>query len=53
MPKKPRRHHHNVYVIELDSRVLRSRKFLAANPGRDPAKPCVYVGMTGLSPAER
>lgn len=26
---------------------------LAANPGRDPQKPCVYVGMSGLSPEER
>ena len=25
----------------------------ADNPKRDPKKPCVYVGMTGLSPEER
>jgi len=25
----------------------------AENPRRDPTKPCVYVGMTGLNPAER
>ncbi len=25
----------------------------AANPNRDPGKPCVYVGMTGLTPEER
>ena len=25
----------------------------AENPRRDPTKPCVYVGMTGLDPAER
>ena len=24
-----------------------------ANPHRDPKKPCVYVGMTGLIPEER
>jgi hypothetical protein len=51
--KKPAAHHHNVYVIELDPTVLKDRKFRAANPGRDPAKPCLYVGATGLSPYER
>lgn len=45
--------HHNVYVVELDARVLRDRRFRAANPGHDPAKPCFYVGATGLSPYER
>ncbi len=25
----------------------------AENPGHDPKKPCVYVGMTGLTPEER
>lgn len=29
------------------------RALRAANPNRDPAKPCVYVGMTGLSPEQR
>ena len=48
------RHHHHVYVIELDAAVWKaSAKFRHANPARDPAKPCVYVGMTGLSPEER
>ena len=28
-------------------------KFRRANPARDAAKPCVYVGMTGLTPEER
>ncbi|MSQ54801.1 MAG: hypothetical protein EXR31_05475 [Betaproteobacteria bacterium] len=52
--KKPgRRHHYNVYVIELDPVVLNSRRFLKANPERDMLKPCVYVGMTGLTPEER
>lgn len=31
----------------------RQAKIRAANPDRDPAKPCVYVGMTGLDPQER
>ena len=46
-----------VYVIELNSSVLeggkKSRAFLEANPSRDPDKPCLYVGRTGLSPEER
>jgi len=46
-------HHHNVYVVLLDGAVGRFRKVKAANPLRDPAKPSVYVGMSGLSPEER
>ena len=46
-------HHHNVYVVELSKSVLSEPRFRKANPGIDPAKPCVYVGMTGLSPGER
>jgi hypothetical protein len=45
--------HHSVYVVELNELVLRKRKFLNANPNYDPAKPCVYVGLTGLDPEER
>ena len=54
-PKKPRakRAHHNVYVIELDGRVLNHARFRAANPNRDMTKPCVYVGCTGLTPEKR
>ncbi len=40
--------HHNVYVILLGPAVLRHRSVLRGNPRRDPAKPAVYVGMTGL-----
>ena len=40
--------HHSVYVILLDDAVLKHRSVLRLNPKRDPAKPCVYVGMTGL-----
>jgi hypothetical protein len=50
--QRPRNHHH-VYVVLLDPRAARLRKVRAANPARDPGKPCVYVGMTGLSPEER
>ena len=46
-------HHHNVYVVLLAPAAVRLRKVKAANPARDPQKPCVYVGMTGLSPAAR
>ena len=40
--------HHNVYVILLDAAVLRHPSIVRLNPQRDPAKPCLYVGMTGL-----
>jgi hypothetical protein len=40
--------HHSVYVILLDAAVLRHPSILRLNPNREPAKPCVYVGMTGL-----
>jgi hypothetical protein len=43
----------NVYVIFLDPAAAKHSKVLRQNPKRDPAKPCVYVGMTGLSVAER
>src|SRR5206468_1301184 len=45
-------HHHHVYVVLLDAKAAdwKTRK---TNPKRDPAKPCVYVGMTGLKPEER
>lgn len=43
-----REHHHNVYVILLDEAVALHPSVLRLNPKRDPAKPCVYVGMTGL-----
>jgi hypothetical protein len=46
-------HHHHVYVVLLKQAAGKLRKVRAANPHRDPDKPCVYVGMTGLSPEER
>jgi hypothetical protein len=52
-PARPKRARHNVYVIELDGRVLNHAKFRAANPNRDITKPCVYVGCTGWSPEKR
>jgi hypothetical protein len=41
-------HHHNVYVILLDDAVARHPSVRRLNPKRVPARPCVYVGMTGL-----
>lgn len=45
-----RRYHHNVYVIELSQDVLYEARFKKSNPDYVTGKPCVYVGMTGLSP---
>ena len=42
-----------IYVIELDSKILKKKDFLKENPNRDPSKPCVYVGMTSKTPEER
>lgn len=50
MPSRP---HHIVYVIELDDAAWSRRRFREANPQWDPAKECVYVGCTGLTPEER
>ena len=49
----PKKHHHNVYVVELSPEVLQHARFRKANPDYDAVKPCVYVGMTGLSPEAR
>ncbi len=45
-----RRWHHHVYVIELAQDVWYEPRFRKSNPDYIPGKPCVYVGMTGLSP---
>ena len=47
------RHHHSVYVVLLSKDVLYERRFKRSNPQYDPLRPCVYVGMTGLSPDVR
>ena len=47
------RHRHCVYVVELSPEVLNEPRFRKANPDYDVTKPCVYVGMTGLTPERR
>ena len=55
MQRKRQRHgsaepkfHHNVYVVLLSQTALKDLSILGRNPDRDPSKPAVYVGMTGL-----
>ena len=43
----------NIYVIELNECVWNERSFRNENPRRDPAKPCLYVGMTWHTPQTR
>ncbi len=45
---KEQQYHHNVYVVLLSNAVAKHPSILRLNPKRDPLKPCVYVGMTGL-----
>jgi hypothetical protein len=40
--------HHNVYVVLLSKAALKDWSILQRNPARDPSRPAVYVGMTGL-----
>jgi hypothetical protein len=44
----------NLYVVDLNPRVFDwDRRFFEANLHWIPGNPCVYVGMTGLTPEER
>jgi hypothetical protein len=45
---KEQKFHHSVYVVLLDDAVTKHPSILRVNLTRDPLKPCVYVGMTGL-----
>lgn len=45
--------HHSVYVIELDPAVINEKRFADENPDHDPARLCLYVGMSGRTPDER
>jgi hypothetical protein len=51
--KRVRAHHHSVYVVELSTDVLNEPRFRRANDSYRLGFPCVYVGMTGLSPDVR
>ena len=52
MTKNPK--HYHVYVVLFNSDVLtKEKKFQQANPGYVPGWPCLYVGMTGLTPEKR
>ena len=54
MPARPRRRtHHCVYIVELSKEVLSEPRFRKANATYRLGFPCVYVGMTGLSPDVR
>ena len=48
-----KRCHHSVYVVLLSPTVRKNRHFAAKNPRMRPGMPCVYVGLTGLTPDER
>jgi hypothetical protein len=50
--RRPRSHYY-VYVVELDPAILQRKKFRDLNPRYVAGKPCVYVGLTGLSPERR
>jgi hypothetical protein len=39
---------YSVYVVLLDPEVLNIPQVRRRNPKRDPLKPCVYVGLSGL-----
>ena len=45
---KEQKFHHSVYVVLLEDAVAKHPSISRLNPKRDPLKPCVYVGMTGL-----
>jgi hypothetical protein len=43
-----RKFHYSVYVVLLNPEVVNIPQIKRRNPKRDPLKPCVYVGLTGL-----
>jgi len=44
---------YNVYVIELDKEILKSKKFRVKNPNMNIRKKCYYVGQTTHDPETR
>jgi predicted GIY-YIG superfamily endonuclease len=51
--QKEQEFHHNVYVVLLRGAVAKHPSIVRLNPKRDPLKPCVYVGITGIPVDER
>ena len=45
--------HHNLYVIELDKKVLQDENLVKQNPQYKEGMPCLYVGMTKYTPEKR
>jgi hypothetical protein len=43
----------HVYVVLLDLEAAKDPHLLKSNPKRQEGMPCVYVGLTGLTPEER
>ena len=43
----------NLYVIRLDDAILELPAFQEQNPNYREGKPCLYVGVTSLTPEER
>ena len=41
---------YNVYIIELDNEVIKSKKFRRQNPNINTNKKCYYVGQTAHEP---
>lgn len=46
---KKKKDHYSVYVVKLSNTVRSLSEVKRQNPLRKNGKPCVYVGMTGLS----
>ena len=44
---------YNVYVIELDKEVIKSKRFRECNPGMNTRRACYYVGQTSHDPEAR
>jgi len=44
---------YNVYVIELDKEVLKSKQFRVRNPNLNLRRTCFYVGQTSHDPVTR
>ena len=53
MPAQSKGTQRNVYVILLKPDAANHPRVLRQNPKRHPSKPCVYVGMTGLTADQR